>query len=106
MRRRPNNCDCHGECEGKGNNEGRDGKGEEADHRRRGGRRKGKAGLPVELRDDVPYLTDDDSANKLAKAARGMARIASSAAANFQDSPPPAAAGGILPWDAPRRQSR
>ena len=71
-----------------------------------GGRRKGKAGSPVELREDVPDSMDDDGANKLAEAARGMARIASSAAANFQDPPPPAAAGRILPRDTPRWRSR
>ena len=66
-----------------------------------GGRRKGKAGSPVELRDDILDSMDDDGANKLAKAVRGMARITSSAAANFQDPPLPAAAGRILPQDAP-----
>ena len=66
-----------------------------------GGRRKGKAGSPVELRDNVPDLTDNDGANKLAEAARGMARIASSAAAKFKDPPPSAAAGGILLRDSP-----
>ncbi len=88
MRRRPGNQDCHSECKGEGNNEGRDGKGKEAGRRRRGGRRKGKAGSPIELRDNVPDLTDDDDANKLTKAARGMARIASSATATFRIPPP------------------
>ena len=71
-----------------------------------GGRRRGKAGSPVELRDDVPDSTDDDGA-KLAEAARGMARIASSAAADFRHLRRPPApptndgAGGRIPPPPP-----